>query len=129
VGDLAAFLNARLDDDEWTATGAARCDDGRHGDWYPASIAAAWLTITDARVDDHIARHDPARVLREVAAKRAILAAYEEQDGYDLPDGVAEGRDPEERERDEALRDALETVILAIAAVYSDHPDYDPAWK
>src|SRR6185503_15538866 len=72
----------------------------------------------------HIARHDPARVLREVAALRAILAMAAEQDGYDLPEGVHDGRDPDERERDEDLAAMLGEVVRIHAAVWSDHPDY-----
>jgi hypothetical protein len=64
----------------------------------------------------HIARHDPARVLREVAAKRAILAAYQEalriQDGF------------KEVSSEEANREALEMVCRNLATVYSD-----PAWS
>jgi len=37
---------------------------------YPEGGHSAWQA-------DHITRHDPARVLREVAAKRAILAEFE----------------------------------------------------
>ena len=46
-------------------------------------------------------RFTPARVLAECAAKRAIIAA--------LP--------------------ASWTMLRALAAVYSDHPDYDPEWE
>lgn len=63
--------------------------DPRHTAELPAALA------------DHIARHDPAHVLREVAAKRRVLDAWEDID-YDVPD----------------------YVIDALAAVYSDHPDY-----
>jgi hypothetical protein len=55
MDDLIAFLQARLDEDERSAH--------------------AWLPFgnPDAAARDHIARHDPGRVLAEVAAKRAIL--------------------------------------------------------
>lgn len=56
----------------------------------------------------HIARHDPARVLREVEAKRAIVALT-----LNLTDG-----DPDEF-----------STLRHLAAVYSDHPDYDEAWR
>ena len=54
----------------------------------------------------YIARHDPARLLREVEAKRKIL------------DDVACGHF--DRDYDEAVRH--------LASVYTDHPDFDPEW-
>ncbi len=54
----------------------------------------------------HAARHDPTRVLAECAAKRAIIEQAERSDsGW------------------------WESIYVAIlAAVYADHPDYDPSW-
>ncbi len=64
----------------------------------------------------HIARFDPARVLREVDAKRAILAeALAVRKLLDLTGGE------EDRYR--------EWVLRQMAAVYSDSEDFDPAWK
>ena len=61
---------------------------------------------------------DPARVLREVEAGRAILARYEDclarMEDPDYPAGVA---------RDQA-REYEDFVIPNLIAVYSDHPDY-----
>jgi len=54
----------------------------------------------------HIARHDPARVLAECAAKRAIIELSVNWDGFT-------------RNVD---------VLRALAAVYADHPDYQEAW-
>jgi hypothetical protein len=81
MDDLAAFIAARLDEDEAEARvlGGSEWDAQhfRDGDWAirgtgmgPRAIADAWKPET-AR---HVARHDPARVLREVAAKRAMVA-------------------------------------------------------
>ncbi|MBT2266441.1 DUF6221 family protein [Rhodococcus erythropolis] len=70
----------------------------------------------------HIARHDPARILREVEAKRAIVKAYEDADirahdtygGYeDILNGESNG---------------LERALELLTAAYSDHPDFDPDW-
>lgn len=81
--DLVAFIAARLAEDEATAVAASagpwvdalgdvrepNVAEGQPGNW-----------VANAGVTDraHIARHDPARVLREVAAKRRILDLYEE---------------------------------------------------
>src|SRR6266851_9644248 len=74
--DLVVFLNARLRDDEAAARAAApgpwRGRDA--GSW--SEVAPAKGTGPEAADTEHIARHDPARVLREVAAKRAILEFY-----------------------------------------------------
>ena len=78
------------------------------------------LGTQDAETCAHIARNDPASRLRDIAAKRHILALYEEQAGYDLPEGVHDGRDPDERMRDEAVREALREVVAALAAVYEE---------
>jgi hypothetical protein len=122
---LPEFFAARLDEDEAAARGAASIapwsvsdtnDDGtrnvepaeapdglRHGN------VAEHIAGADAR---HIARHDPARVLREVAAKRAILAAYESQ-------RAAQFNNP-------AVVDELRDVVQTLASVY---PGYRPEWN
>lgn len=63
------------------------------------------------------------RMLREVAAKRVILArcqmvlaAFDDRENGEWPDVTR-------RERSHARR-----TLDDLAAVYSDHPDYDPAW-
>jgi hypothetical protein len=67
--ELIDKIRAALNQDERIAIAAARTDDGREGNWTPVGLQSRF----DARVDDHIARHDPARVLRQVAAMRKIL--------------------------------------------------------
>jgi hypothetical protein len=112
VSDLAAFLAARLDEDEWIAQGAARTDDGHGGQWLPVHFGAGGF---DARVDDHIARHDPARTLREVEAGRALLADHE---GTRAITGD-----------DDEYVSGLAFAIRALASAWSDHPDYREEWK
>src|SRR5216683_5454639 len=114
--DLIEFLSARLDEDEAAANAAeaAQRQPWQDGEWmekHPADLA-------------HHARHDPARVLREVAAKRAILEFYVEP-----PDGVrtgnaevissAEGGSG----RNPRVLTVIEAIVLDLAAVWSDHPD------
>lgn len=64
----------------------------------------------------HIARHDPARVLREVEAKRAIVEMCESHANAQFPD--FEG----------GYASAAEDALTHLALVWSDHPDYRPAW-
>lgn len=71
MNDLIAFLRAQLEDDEQIAREAVRWDEG----------CSAW---SDAGEPDwvHITRHDPARVLADVDAKRQMVdkLAYELDD-------------------------------------------------
>jgi hypothetical protein len=114
---LTEFVTDRIDEDEAAASEVHEpriCSSvDRDGDFEPGKCDCG----------------HPARVLREVEAKRARLRRRQEQAGCDLPEGVHEGRDPGERDRDEALKDALETEVREDAAVWSDHPYYDPAWS
>ena len=116
MGDLAAFLAARLDEDEAAAKAACEAnwylEDRKQVSGYGDEFTMATLTSGDAA---HIARHDPARVLREVEAKREILRECEAVQRLN----ASTGREPS-RFRDWLLRH--------LAAVYRDHPDYSPVW-
>jgi hypothetical protein len=111
--DLVAFVRACLDEDErvaraatpgpwrweepsgeeWPTYDESLVSDGKmerfsEGDEYPASVLVGWgydaSGIEANQADrDHIARHDPARVLAEVAAKRAILERHHRRDSED----------------------------------------------
>lgn len=147
--DLLAFLNARLDDDERVAREAViRAHNGHRphpelsewhygGDeveyvstpemrahpyfdpYYVTMDNEGLLPAVDEKVGPHIARHDPARVLREVAAKRAIIESYT---GCRALLGTLGSP------RSEGYVDGLGKAIEALASVYADHPDFDPAW-
>jgi hypothetical protein len=124
MDDLAEFLAARLNEDEAAAKAAG--GDPWHGDTHsglyhedvrsqPGPFATGAYEVFTGGEEAHILRHDPARVLREVAAKRAILGAYESQ-------RAAQFNDP-------AVVDELRDVVQTLASVHSDHPDYRPEWK
>lgn len=137
---LAEFIKARLDEDEATAQAAIaetpacrRCEGRATGQW---SISAEHNpVIKDAGaaqcsqvvvyndgsplVNEHIARNDPARVLREVAATRRALSRHrptERRDGWHPTCWFDNHRWPC-------------AAVLDMAAIWSDHPDYDPAWS
>lgn len=132
--DLIEFLRARLAEDEQTAD-AARCNG--HGRWTTdtyqgesAGIRDRSIAITVAYDNygvprpsqrTHIARHDPARVLRDVEAKRRIVDGAESAnrlvDATEYPDGYDVGR-----------KTAWGDTLKLLALPYADHPDYNPEW-
>lgn len=82
--------------------------------------------MADTIVDRYVARHDPARVLREVAAKRRVMQRHHRSDASTVSDYCAGcAHDPEGWPEIE-LNDCPE--LRDLAAVYSDHPDYRPEW-
>jgi len=143
MNELAAFMTARLDEDEATAK-AAYCEGPTPqqptappvGAWWttPQLMTALGLgTYLDAR---HIALHDPARVLRDVEADRKILAALKRAEEYSdhvfgpvPPDDIAPGEWPGERIRAAAQVLALEQVVKIRAERFDGHPDYRQEWK
>ncbi|MFF5773857.1 DUF6221 family protein [Streptomyces californicus] len=139
MDDLVQFLRDRLAEDEQAARAATWDEwDSAHWTARPPQAAYERYTVAD-HLDDgvvavtpenadadgvgqHIARHDPARVLREVEAKRRLLTDYEENaadlDAQHAPDMDYVGR-----------ADGLETALQHLATAYADHPDYRDAWR
>jgi uncharacterized protein DUF6221 len=139
VTDIVAFISARLDEDEAYALEAAK----EFGpDWIeiwsgqidlsanlpdrqpPADRSwDAHVQTNDSRVSRHMVRHDPARVLREVAAKRRVLERHGGEDHMCVK-GIVGYSVQAWYDKDEACPD-----LLNLAAPYADHPDYDPEWR
>ena len=93
----------------------------------PSMVLGAWgYDAWGVSIDDedaaHIARHDPARVLREVAAKRTIIEWWQR--------GDPQPGDPAPSPTYEGWRKSLPgyQLLRQLAAVYSDHPDYRQEW-
>lgn len=117
---LVEFLEARLAEDELMAAAATdgaaewhvlysyrdvRDDEGR----YVVLADSRYPTVGQAA---HIARHNPARILRQCEAARAVIAEFLRLDALgDLPG-----------------RDIAGAALKAFASVYGDHPDLDPTW-
>jgi Family of unknown function (DUF6221) len=143
--DVVEFLKARLDEDEKIA-GESREWGVRHHDcadpvWdvceqpceFAKMCAEGRCTHVAIEGDDgmriydegghdvvdaaHIARHDPARVLRAVDAKRAVLRLHMAEPGQH-PDFC--GHD---------LRELPCPTPRLLASEYSDHPDYKQEWN
>jgi len=131
VPDLVAFLKARLDSDEAYARNAFR----PHGDEGPKN-GPEWheiwsgtvecgpggehIATFDSQLSRHIERHDPARVLREIESKRAILAAHADYARNNPHDCIRSAY---------LERETFCWVIQQLAAAFSDHKDYNPAWS
>ena len=143
---LVEFVSARLDEDEAAAQAAASVagPDWERDAQYLRSRSGAYLADAGSVDDDELApfwsRHDPARVLREIEAKRAIIgeqtwdhAPVESMYGLscrtcvawqDAP--LAEGG---ETEFGIAIPESWPCrVARAAVAGYAGHPHYDPAW-
>lgn len=123
MSDPVAFLRARLDEDEKTARAAAE------GPWKIRKSTRALddeLGISSGDVEivgpgyegggvwdrpdaEHIIRHDPARVLDEVDAKRRIL----DECNWGGPDHG----------------DVYWAVLERLALPYAGHPDYRGEWR
>lgn len=132
---IIEFLEARIAEDEAAATRAAEVfpgswdieDRGHHAhvvcdgpNFHHVSeldqqqAPNAWL----GGALQNVANFQPARVLAECAAKRAIIAEY---DGLTF----------EQRKTFDAwepYRSVMRNVLAQMAAVYKDHPDYEPEW-
>lgn len=118
---IVEFLKQRIAEDE--ALAEAAIDDHPH--WlamghdlyqYEGGVSSGYLAV-DRRAPqgvEHIANWDPARVLAECQAKRAVIATHERQTFDDDPD---------------AWIVLSEILLRHLAAVYADHPAYDPAWQ
>lgn len=130
--DLVQWLTEQIDQDEqvaqaatdgpWTAesnssilgplgrlprlAGYVVCSVGAYDVGRPADADAA-----------HIVRHDPSRVLRQVAAYRRILSRFAEAREY--------------AERTYSAIPALgfyRHLFADLASIYSDRPGFDPSW-
>jgi hypothetical protein len=153
MSDLAAFYAARLDEDEAAAKAAAGpewLEDGSpslavfarqwsEGD-RPGVRGIAWCSngYDDDRANmAHIARHDPARVLREVGAGRAILELHKpDRDpadqwyGHDVRCEECGGITGSAASGERGFQRSWPcTTLRHLAAVHNAHADYQQEWK
>jgi hypothetical protein len=111
MDDLIAFLRERIDEDEQAALPIIDYM------WDGDVVKRPYEFY--AEVHGHVLRHDPARVLADVAAKRAIMDALVEADreagNLISPEG--------------AYANGLEAAVRRLADAYADHPDYREEWR
>jgi hypothetical protein len=80
--DLAEWLRAQFDEDERIARGCSGMEWWEHPkNWVSAPPLNRIAVVVHDGDRGHIARHDPARVLREIDAKRQILDTLHEEGG------------------------------------------------
>ncbi|MEV7565473.1 DUF6221 family protein [Streptomyces tanashiensis] len=119
--DLMTFLNARLDEE---ADLARRCDGDGCGQWaaqgHTVDFSHSELSGFHPMIALHVALHDPARVLREVEAKRRILARHEFSPAIGDPELPWDNRDDCQYDGEPWPCDDL----LDLALPYAGHPDY-----
>lgn len=141
MGDLIDFLLARLDEDEQRAREAASANPGSaatqwsaekvdYQDWRgwrkvwavrPARVEGIDLAICKSdilpKVATHIARHDPARVLRDVEANRQIV------------DECAKYLGGEDNELMWHAARLARRTLLYLAQRHADHDCYQEEWR
>lgn len=138
MDELVQFLRVRYDEEQRIAEAAAS---EARADWdagdenlssqvstagYGDPVVVGPWDFLDWNVRQHIARHDPARVLRDIKAKRQLLALYVEHKRMDRETFEAEG---EHARSLVSLRAAYFDAVRHHAAVYADHPDYRAEWR
>lgn len=137
MDDLVQWLRAQLDEDERTAREACKYaeaewrldEDGETVLWWPPEphiaekerekgltvVSDRWRGQTiesgGARLAPHIVRHDPARVLREIDAKRRLIGRINTHAtimGWDEVHG---------------------DLLRSLALPYADRPGYREDWR
>jgi hypothetical protein len=142
MDDLVGWLRAQLDEDERVARATIRPD--RAGAWIfvrdesegPSGVmVSSWAiefddiapaltdrgTLMGPSTMRHIARHDPARVLAEVDAKRRIIAEHE----LALAERKAHPKDL----ANVGLWLGTIRVLKLLALPYADRPGFLEGWR
>jgi len=123
MSDLITWLRAQLDEDERVAQKCAAVGDFRWAESEDPTEPDGRVVDGQGRVvvwDDganlsgHIARHDPARVLAEVAAKRQLIESMVESMVETMEGDYAPWN---------------EDYLMVLALPYADQPGYLEEWR
>ena len=136
---IEEFIRARLDEDERAVVAASVEYEGET--WTAAGDSVNTITVSNIAatvektysqgVAEHIARHDPARVLRQAGITRALVAGHTRDDWFEFADettGSCKACSNYCPECRSLVRWPCGTLRL-IASIWSDHPDYLPEWS
>lgn len=132
---ITEFLLARIAEDEEVAksAGGGRWSIAPGADgigWHDglaiAVVESTWDACISVAPAEHTVRHDPARVLAECQAKRAIVGRHKLGSWHSgvLDVDVVTCETCNTADDDWPCPD-----LRDLAAVYADHPDYDDAWR
>lgn len=127
TNELVAFLKARLDEE---ADLARRCAGaGVPTTWTAHGVAVDFgqggLTGFHTVIAQHVALHDPVRVLREVEAKQRVLNRHTLSPAEGDPERPWDDRDDCRFDGDLWPCDDL----LDLAHPYGEHPDFPERYK
>ena len=124
MDELVAFVTARLDEVETAARRATPGPWRQEPQEHQRIVGPTGVVVCVAGAGEmsdrqgqrdagHIARNDPARVLREIEAKREVVRQCADLHAGDSP----------------LVAYSAGVMLRALAAVYVGHPDYPEAWR
>jgi hypothetical protein len=135
MDDLVRWLSVQLDEDEriardadpgpWKSNSLGRHDQSAIKLGAPTSL----IQFDGSRAAAngvHVARHDPARVLREVDAKRRTLALHSAATGHSCSTTDETGYN---FNYDEVSPGDACTTLRLLASVYADRDGYRDDWR
>jgi len=145
---IAEFLRARLNEAEQAAREAG-ADAWAHGggrtvSWQRGSAHGFVAFVDIVPAGEHIARHDPARVLRDIETKRRIIAEHVPWPERGHLTGIWAEPDPmcsvcvsmvmDEDAGGNRFRDLRHEAwpcptLRLLALPHAEHPDYQPEWR
>lgn len=124
--DVIAFIRAQLGDDANRARLVLSGYAGHQAEWQAIStgvvlLGRELLPTGDGPIGEHVARHDPARVLGQCAALSDTLTELEQ---------IAErSSDPDTRMHAQAAIQRMSLIWQAADESDEQHPDYREEWK
>ncbi|MET8278257.1 DUF6221 family protein [Micromonospora sp. NPDC005174] len=132
--DRIAWLTAQIDDDEQLAHDAGGRN-GPHGHWTRDGSISCVVDADNKLIvygegeptsdqADHIARHDPARVLRRIERDRRTLELHDR----DHECSVFDGPDGEVFNCAWLLKGDTCSTVRLMFDEYADRPGYRPEW-
>lgn len=128
MDELVRWLGEQLDEDEQIARAAREAEFCKNGHWtvkgpFEEGLGAVHSEAGEAILGEeesvpfsiavHIARHDPARVLREIDAKRRVITGLQH---------LFRGDDP-------FVSSIAEDSLRVLAEPYADRPGYRDEWR